>query len=148
MSWFDQNWGIKREKAVWILGGLIWLFGVGTVLSFNAWQDVHFLGDRTFFGSVDYLTSNIMLPLGGLLMAVFMAWVMKKEQVQAQIDLKAPWMNALMLDLKWLAPVAVLVVFSSSLVESDSVVWMIALSLSVYAIYVWNALKKEGRGEI
>ncbi len=148
VSWFDQNWGIKREKAVWILGGIIWVFGVGTVLSFNAWQDVHFLGERTFFGSVDYLTSNIMLPLGGLLMAVFMAWVMKREQVQAQIDLKAPWMGALILDLKWLAPVAVLVVFSSSLVESESVVWMIAVSLSVYAIYVWNALKKEGGRKI
>jgi len=42
-----------------------------------------------------------------------------------------------------LSPVAVLVVFSSSLVASESVVWMIAVSLSVYAVYVWNAVRKD-----
>ncbi len=143
VSWFDQNWGIKREKAVWILGTLIWVFGIGTVLSFNVWQDVHFLGEKTFFGTVDYLTSNIMLPLGGLLMAVFMAWVMTKEQIKTQIDLSSGWMKWFILDLKWLSPIAVLVVSSSGLVASESVLIMVAISLFLYGAYVWNVTRKN-----
>jgi len=142
VSWFDQNWGIKREKAVWILGGLIWFIGIGTILSFNEWKDVHFLGDRTFFDSVDYITANIMLPLGGLLMAVFVAWVMNAEQRKSQIDLPDHLMKGFILNLKWFAPVAVMVVSASNLVSADSVWGMIAVTLVVYAIYIWNASRK------
>ena len=143
VSWFDQNWGIKRKKAAWLLGSLIWFIGIGTVLSFNEWSEVHFLGDRTFFDSVDFITANIMLPLGGLLMAMFVAWVMTPEHRKAEIDLSAGLMKWFVLDLKWFAPVAILIVFSSNLVSSDSVILMVVVALSVYALYVWNAVRKS-----
>jgi len=143
VSWFDQNWGIKRQKAAWILGFLIWTIGVGTVLSFNEWADVHFLGERTFFDSLDFITANIMLPLGGLLMAIFVAWVLTPEHRQNEIDLSPGLMRWFVLDLKWLAPVAILIVFASNLVDSDSVMLMIAIALAVYAVYVWNAVRKS-----
>lgn len=143
VSWFDQNWGIKRKKAAWILGFLIWTIGIGTVLSFNQWSGVHFLGERTFFDSLDFITANIMLPLGGLLMAVFVAWILTPEHRQQEIDLSPGLMKWFVLDLKWLAPVAILIVFSSNLVDSESVMLMIAIALSVYAIYVWNAVRKS-----
>ncbi len=142
VSWFDQNWGIQRKKAAWILGTLIWLIGVGTVLSFNQWAEVHFLGERTFFDSLDFITANIMLPLGGLLMAIFVAWVLTAEHRAEQIDLSPGLMKWFVLDLKWLAPVAILIVFASNLVDSDSVMLMIAIALAVYAVYVWNAVRK------
>ncbi|MEA3404280.1 MAG: sodium-dependent transporter [Pseudomonadota bacterium] len=143
VSWFDQNWGIKRVKAAWILGFLIWTIGIGTVLSFNEWADVHFLGERTFFDSLDYITANIMLPLGGLLMAVFVAWVLTPEHRQQEIDLSPGLMKWFVLDLKWLAPVAILVVFASNLVDSESVILMIAIALAVYAVYVWNSVRNS-----
>ena len=143
VSWFDQNWGIKRVKAAWILGSLIWFIGVGTVLSFNEWSEVHFLGDRTFFDSIDYVTANIMLPLGGLLMAMFVAWVMTPEHRQTEIRLSEGLMKWFVLDLKWFAPVAILIVFASNLVSSDSVIFMIAIALAIYAVYVWNATKNR-----
>lgn len=141
VSWFDQNWGIKRLHAAWILGALIWLIGIGTVLSFNAWSDVHFLGERTFFDSVDFITANIMLPLGGLLMSMFVAWVMTKEQRQQEIELDSRWMKWYLLDLKWFAPVAILIVFATNLVEADSVWMMVAVALIAYAVYVINAVR-------
>jgi len=141
VSWFDQNWGIERFKAAWILGFIIWLVGVGTVLSFNEWSDVHFLGDRTFFDSVDYVTANIMLPLGGLLMAVFVAWVLTNESRADELPMSSHFMKVFIFILKWIAPVAVIVVFATNLVSGDSLIPMILVSLAVYAVYVWNARK-------
>ncbi len=142
VSWFDQNWGIKRTQAAWILGFIIWFVGLGTVLSFNEWQDVHFLGERTFFESIDFITTNIMLPLGGLLMTIFVAWTMDPKERGDQIELSSNWMKLFLFVLKWIAPVAVMVVFASNLVAVDNVMVMIAIALMVYAIYVWNASRK------
>jgi NSS family neurotransmitter:Na+ symporter len=143
VSWFDQNWGIKRVKAAWILGFIIWTIGIGTVLSFNEWSDLHFLGERTFFDSVDYITANIMLPLGGLLMAVFVAWVLKDDVRSQEIPLSGNLMSVFIFVLKWIAPIAVMVVFSTNLVADDAVVTMVLITFALYAIYVWNAKRDK-----
>lgn len=142
VSWFEQNWGIQRLKAAWILGGLIWLIGIGTVLSFNDWSAVHFLGERNFFESVDFITANIMLPLGGLLMSIFVAWVFDDAARAAQIGLSPRMMKWYLLDLRWLAPVAILIVFATNLVAAESVWFMVAIALTAYAAYVLNAIRK------
>jgi NSS family neurotransmitter:Na+ symporter len=143
VSWFDQNWGIKREKSAWILGFSIWFVGIGTVLSFNVWQDVYFLGERTFFDSVDFISANIMLPLGGLLMTIFVAWVMSSKERQIQIDLPSHGMRVFLVIIKWVSPVAIMVVFASNLVAVKSAMLMIATILMVYVIYAWNVSRKN-----
>ncbi|WP_040724911.1 sodium-dependent transporter [Thiomicrorhabdus sp. Kp2] len=142
VSWFDQNWGIKRKNAAWILGALIWFVGIGTVLSFNEWSDIHFLGERNFFESLDFLTANIMLPLGGLLMAVFAAWVLSEDARQEQLPMSEWMMNKFVLVLKWVAPIAVMVVFASNLVSGEDLLPMILATFAVYAIYVWKVCKR------
>lgn len=138
VSWFDQNWGIKRKKAAWILGFLIWFIGIGSVLSFNEWSDVYFFADRTFFDSVDFITANIMLPLGGLLMAVFVAWVFKDESRQAELSLQDKGMRFFLVVLKWVTPTAIIIVFASNLVSEENLWPMVVVSLAVYLVYVWN----------
>lgn len=138
VSWFDQNWGIKRVKAAWILGALIWLIGLGTALSFNEWSGVHFLGERTFFDSLDFVTANIMLPLGGLLIAVFAAWALKPEVRSLELPMSDSVSKAFLFSLKWVAPIAIIVVFASNLVESNNLLLVIAVSLAIYGGYVWN----------
>jgi len=54
ISWMEQNWGMVRSKASWVIGGLAWVVGLGTVFSFNIWKEVHFIGDKTFFNSLDF----------------------------------------------------------------------------------------------
>ena len=58
-----------------MVGGLIWLVGFGSVLSFNLLENFTFF-KGTIYQNVDYVTSNILLPLGGLCITVFAAWVM------------------------------------------------------------------------
>ena len=138
ISWLEQNWGYSRVKATWGLGALIWLVGVGTILSFTHWSEVHFIGERTFFDSLDFLTSNIMLPLGGMMMAVFSAWVLSEQTRREELPLSTAWERVMLFDLKWIAPIAVLVVFANSLSMADSVSLILTLSLALYLLYVFN----------
>lgn len=140
-SWFQQNWGVARAKAAWIIGAVTWLVGLGTVLSFNAWSDVHFLEGKTFFDSLDFLTTNIMLPLGGLLMTVFVAWVMKRETVAQELELPEKTLRLFLQVLKWITPIAVIIVFASNLVSRDSFVLTALISVGIYVAYILNRMR-------
>ena len=74
VAWIVEHFNRTRAQATVMVGLLIWAIGFGSVLSFNLLSDVTFLAG-TIYDNVDYLTSNIMLPLGGLLIAVFAGWV-------------------------------------------------------------------------
>jgi len=93
VAWLIESKQLSRAKAVWLSGGVIWLVGLLTVFSFNIWENVHplaFLGaDKNIFDLFDYLTSNIMLPLGGLAMALFAAWVLPTDLVSKEFNLPA-----------------------------------------------------------
>lgn len=71
---------IPRRALVWIAGATIWAMGAVTALSFGAWADVHplnWLGipsSKSPFELLDYATSNILMPLGGVLLAVLAGW--------------------------------------------------------------------------
>ena len=86
VAWLVENKGMTRNRASIISGLITWVVGLGTVFSFNIWADAT-LGGKTFFDWLDYLTSNIMLPLGGLLIGVFAAWIIKKQSSVDELGL-------------------------------------------------------------
>ena len=64
---------------------IIWFVGLGNVFSFNLLSEFTFL-QGTIFDNLDYLTSNIMLPIGGLLIVIFAGWIIKEERLSMQLD--------------------------------------------------------------
>ena len=64
-----------------------------------------------YFELIDHLTADVLLPLGGLATAVFVAWVMKKEAAKEEIALSDGLFNLWYLTLKWFTPLAILFVF-------------------------------------
>lgn len=76
--------GIPRPRIVAIVVVLLWLVGLGTVFSFSTLQNFHPLGfltafaERNIFESLDYIVSNFMMPLGGVLIAILAGWGLKK----------------------------------------------------------------------
>lgn len=80
VTWLVERKNMTRNRASVIAGLLTWLIGVGTVMSFNHWAfSFRFAGEEKtggIFDMLDILTANLMLPLGGLLIAVFAAWKM------------------------------------------------------------------------
>jgi NSS family neurotransmitter:Na+ symporter len=86
VAWLVENRGITRAKSAAIAGFIAWTLGIGSVLSFNLWQDYR-LFDKTYFDLVEYATSNVMLPLGGLLIAFFTGWLMSRKAVAEELGL-------------------------------------------------------------
>jgi len=111
VAWLVENKNISRMRACVLSGMTTWLLGVGTVLSFNLTADVT-LFDKTFFDLIDYLTANIMLPLGGLCIALFVGWVMSREDSRAELNMQGSiFYNIWIFLLKYISPTAVLIVF-------------------------------------
>ncbi|HQS44357.1 MAG: sodium-dependent transporter, partial [Methylotenera sp. 24-45-7] len=87
IAWIVENSKISRKLAATALGLLIWLLGISVVLSFNDWQHIKIIFGLNIFETLDKLTSTILLPLGGLLMAIFAGYFMRKEHVQEELSL-------------------------------------------------------------
>ncbi|MEK8017133.1 MAG: sodium-dependent transporter [Candidatus Parabeggiatoa sp.] len=87
VAWLVETGKFSRLSATIGCGLATWFVGLATVFSFNIWSDIKplslFAGfeDKTLFDLIDYLTTNIMLPLGGLFIAIFVAWIMKRHIV-------------------------------------------------------------------
>jgi NSS family neurotransmitter:Na+ symporter len=67
----EMKW--SRAKAAWINGLAIFLLGIPSVLGL-AGKLPKFAG-RDFLDSADFIASNVLLPLGGLFIALFVGWV-------------------------------------------------------------------------
>ncbi|NOR42683.1 MAG: sodium-dependent transporter [Gammaproteobacteria bacterium] len=116
VAYLVENRGVSRiHAAVWV-GAATWTMGLGTVFSFNIWQDktisIPFLFENlTFFDTLDYLTANIMLPLGGLFIAIFAAWVMREESAKEELATYPKMYSVWRFLVRYITPVAVIVVF-------------------------------------
>jgi len=111
VAWVVENTKLGRKVASMILGFTIWLIGVSVLLSFNEWQDIKLAFGLGIFDSLDKLTSTVMLPLGGLLMAIFAGYLMKKEHIAEELQLKGWAFSFWKIANTVIAPVAVLMVF-------------------------------------
>ncbi|MFH1939849.1 MAG: sodium-dependent transporter, partial [bacterium] len=65
----ESKW--DRKKAVWIMGIIIFLLGIPSSLGLGIWSGVKILGGRDILDSLDFIASNILLPLGGFLLCIF-----------------------------------------------------------------------------
>lgn len=122
VSFLTERLGWKRAHAALLSGGLSWGLCILSVLSFNIWSDVKplawagLLTDKTFFGLFDYLTSNVVLPGGGCLIAVLVGWKISRA-VQAGELGEGLAFRAWRFCIRWLAPLALAVIFAAKVVE-------------------------------
>lgn len=110
VAWLVESRGVTRPRAAVMVGGLIWLLGFVSVFSFNELADFRFLAG-TLFDNIDYLTSNIMLPLGGLLITLFAGWVVCANSSSAELGGAGVAFRLWRFAARYVAPVAVLLVF-------------------------------------
>jgi len=111
VAWLVENRSWSRVRASILAGMTTWVVGLGTVLSFNYWADFK-LHDKTFFDLLDYLTANIMLPMGGLFIALFVAWIMSRKSVLEELTMgDHNGFKVWYFLVRFITPVAVVVVF-------------------------------------
>lgn len=119
LAYLVEEYSAKRSRIAITLGVGCWLLGIGSVLSFNVWKDVHLVGELTFFDFVDYVSYKILLPLGGLLIALFAGWVLSRPTVTKQLGFSEGWKWQLWtIAIRFVAPAGVVVVFAYTLYES------------------------------
>ena len=121
VAWIVERFHKTRAQATVGVGLLIWIIGFGSVLSFNVLSDFKFLAG-TIFDNVDYLTSNIMLPLGGLLIAVFAGWVMCRNSTSDELGGSGIVYKLWRLTARFVAPVGILFVLLKAIGVLDWIV--------------------------
>lgn len=115
VAWAVESIGVSRTNAATWVGVAAWLLGLGTIFSFNIWSDVT-LFDKTIFDTLDFLTTNILLPLGGLFIAIFVGWIMRKKDVAKEVKMTNPMLYKVwFVILKFIAPLGVLAVLINGL---------------------------------
>jgi neurotransmitter:Na+ symporter, NSS family len=110
VSWLIESKGMTRDQACAKSGLAVWVLGFITVFSFNRWADIKFLG-LTLFELIDGLTANIMLPAGGLAIAIFAGWIMKQEHTEQELALPAEQYKIWKLLISYVAPAGVFLIF-------------------------------------
>ncbi|MFD2882718.1 sodium-dependent transporter [Pseudomonas lini] len=132
VAYLVERTKISRAWVTFWLAFICWFVGLGTVffLQYLEASQVFFVneggmfhlyqwgaaGGLDFFGVIDFFTSRIMLPLGGLCFVVFAGWVMGREAVRDELSIRRPVLFALSLFLmRYVAPIGILVVFAAQL---------------------------------
>lgn len=111
IAWLTENTRLTRRQAAWLIGLTDWVLGIAVLLSFNAWKDVRLLFGLNIFDTLDKLTTTILLPLGGLLMALFAGWVMKTRHVQEELNVPTPFYRLWRFTIRFVSPLAIIAIF-------------------------------------
>ena len=113
-SYLIDGHGWSRHKAVWIIGGSIFGFGIISAFANSAgfkmtsWLPGY---GQSFFDTMDLLTSNWMLPLGGLLIAIYAGWVLPARIRKNELsDLSGVVAGAWLFLVRFVAPILVIIV--------------------------------------
>ncbi|MEK3934175.1 sodium-dependent transporter [Sporosarcina sp. FSL W7-1349] len=108
----------KRKKYAWLIGAGIFIVGVPSALSYGVLSDLTIFG-KIIFDAFDFLVSNILMPLGALLIAIFVPLKMPKERLYEELksgsNIGRKLFSAWFLLLRYLAPIAIIIVFADVL---------------------------------
>jgi len=126
VAWLAERTPLGRTGAALLAGGISWALGVLAVLSQNRLADFHPLdgieifAGKTFFDLFDFLVINIMMPIGGILIAVFAGWLVHRRFTEDELYGGRPTVTyaAWRFALRYVAPVILLGVFLHMLLGS------------------------------
>jgi NSS family neurotransmitter:Na+ symporter len=119
VAWTEEKFSIGHAQAARLAGFVMWLLGLGTVFSFNLLSDYHPLSfidrfnDMTIYESLDYVMSNILLPVGAFLTAIFIAWFATKDSIREEMGLPdALAFKMWRILIRFIVPAAVAIIFA------------------------------------
>lgn len=117
-AYVTEEFHLSRKKGASIVTVTILLLGLLCSLSFGPLSHVT-LFDRNIFSLFDDLSGMILLPLGGMLISIFAGWVLDRQLYRDEIsnggDLKTPYFKLLVFSLRYIAPIAIGLVFLGQL---------------------------------
>lgn len=118
VAYFVEERKMSRLKATLFTTGVISVIGVFCTLSFGPLREVSLFG-RSIFDSLDFFGSNILLPLGGILISIFTGWRLGRSELFDEISnggtLKIYFFKTYVFILKYVAPICILFIMLNAL---------------------------------
>ena len=125
IAWLIESKGLRRIKASVWTGVVIWFIGLATIFSMTGttlgdifeslFGDLEFkagIFDYTLFQIIDFLTASIMLPIGGLLIAIFAGWVMQQDSTEREFSFHSRYIYPVwQVMVRYVSPLLVAMVF-------------------------------------
>lgn len=106
-----ERFNTSRRTAAIIIGLSAWGIGISAALSFSLWAEFKIL-DRTIFDFLDYLTTNILLPLGCMITALFVGWALPAKRSRAALaQMSDRTFKLWFLVVRFITPVLIAIVF-------------------------------------
>ncbi len=122
IEWLEQRRGLTRGRAVTVAAATAWVSGLGSVLSFNLWSTWHPLGalplfrEKTFFDVADFVSSNLLLPIGAMATSVFVGWLLDRTLVTRELSDESPFAARVCVWLlRYVCPLAIAIVAIAAL---------------------------------
>lgn len=122
VSWLEEQRSLSRPRMAALTGFAGWALGIAAALSFNIWSDfqplnfVPLLEGKGVFDLLDFIVSNLLLPINAALIAVFAGWVMSKQSMLDEIGISdGVVMKYLRFVLRFVAPVVIGLIFYNGL---------------------------------
>lgn len=115
IAYFTEELHMTRSKAVILNTAIAVVFGTLCALSFGPLANVKLFG-LTMFDLFDFVSSNVLLPAGGLLISLYVGWVLSRRAIDAELSgTRRAIVNAVIFCLRWIAPVCISLIFLGGL---------------------------------
>lgn len=118
ISYFCEEKKMSRSRAV-VVSMVLTIFGaLLCALSLGPLSNATIMG-LNFFNLFDYVSSNILLPLGGMGCSIFVGWLVNKKFIKDQVTdygaVKFQLLQLLIFFLRWVCPLAIFIIFLNSI---------------------------------
>jgi NSS family neurotransmitter:Na+ symporter len=110
IAYFTREHGMSRNRATALTVGIAMFFGTLCALSFGRLSDVSIFG-KTIFNFFDFLASNILLPIGGMIISIFTGWFLDRRMVTKELGGQHIAVRLIIFSLRYIAPVCIAAVF-------------------------------------
>ncbi|MCH5319685.1 MAG: sodium-dependent transporter [Paramuribaculum sp.] len=118
IAFFTEEKKMSRRSATILNTAIGCVFGTLCALSFGALSDFKIFG-LTAFNLFDYVSSNILLPFGGMLISIFVGWFVDRKFIKTQLSndhkVKVRLMTLIVFCLRFVAPTGIILVFLNSI---------------------------------
>lgn len=116
-AYLNESFKLTRSRAAILVTGFCVVTGILSSLSLGVWEDKFF--SLSFFDLLDFVTAKLMLPLGGLLVCLFVGWYLKRSVSYDELTnyglQKASYFSIYMFVLRYFAPIAITLIFVNEL---------------------------------
>lgn len=117
ISWLEEKPGFTRPVVTMICGVVIWAAGIGAALSYSLLSGFYPLDfitlfqEKTIFDVTDYIVANVLIPLSGFLIALFVGWRIAAPRVAKELSLDGKRFKIWQFLVRFVAPIALIAIF-------------------------------------